>query len=382
MCCVSSLPGAPPPHAETPATRLAFYGFRGGAGGVSRVMLNLINTIAGRGVAVEVLLHDARIPELDDLHRSVRVVRLGRYGRVAMLAAYLRREPPAVLLANREPALRNAVLARRLGGAPTRIAVRVGMTISNALHRRGAAKRWLRRWTIRQCYRRAETIIANSRGVAEDIVAVTGLPPERIHVIDNPTVSCAMRQLARQPVAHPWLEDGGPPLILGIGRLVRQKDFPTLVRAFARVRAERPCRLMILGEGKQRESLTSLAHSLGVQAEVALPGFVANPYAFLARAALFVLSSAWEGSPNVLIEALALGVPVVATDCHSGPREILEQGRFGPLVPVGDATALAAAMRATLAAPLPAESLRQAVARFDAGCCAERYLQALGVVLP
>jgi len=166
---------------------------------------------------------------------------------------------------------------------------------------------------------------------------------------------------------------------MGIGRLTRQKDFPTLIRAFATLRRVRPLRLIILGEGRDRAPLEQLAAREGVGGDVALPGFQPNPYAWLARARLFVLSSAWEGSPNALTEAMALGVPVVSTDCRSGPRELLEAGRFGPLVPVGDADALAAAMRATLDHPLPPETLKAAVAEYDAVTSARRYLEVLGL---
>jgi len=182
-------------------------------------------------------------------------------------------------------------------------------------------------------------------------------------------------------VAHPWFQTGELPVVLGIGRLARQKDFPTLLRAFAQVRSRRPCRLVILGEGKERSALTALVERLGITPHVEMPGFVANPFAYLRRAALFVLSSAWEGSPNVLIEALALAVPSVATDCPSGPREILCEGRYGPLVPVGDDEALAEAMEAMLAAPPPAALLRRGADRFRDDGCARQYLDALGMAV-
>ena len=172
---------------------------------------------------------------------------------------------------------------------------------------------------------------------------------------------------------------GGTTSVLGIGRLTRQKDFPTLIRAFAVVRRQRPLRLIILGEGRDRAALEQLAAREGVGADVALPGFQANPYAWLARARLFVLSSAWEGSPNALTEAMALGVQVVATDCRSGPRELLDAGRYGQLVPVGDAEALAGAMREALDHPLPPEILKSAVRDYAAETSARRYLEVLGL---
>jgi glycosyltransferase involved in cell wall biosynthesis len=164
---------------------------------------------------------------------------------------------------------------------------------------------------------------------------------------------------------------------LGAGRLARQKDFRTLIRAFARVHAERHYRLVILGEGNDRAPLEALAVKLGLKDDIDLPGFVTNPFAYMSKAALFVLSSAWEGFGNVLAEAMALGVPVVSTDCPSGPREILQDGRYGPLVPVGDACALAKAMIDVLDHPPEKAFLQSASERFRVDKCGEAYLQVL-----
>lgn len=204
---------------------------------------------------------------------------------------------------------------------------------------------------MRALFWRADGVIAPSRGVADDVVAITGLPAERVHVIVNPVYRPELVALSEQPCPHPWLADGEPPVILGAGKLKPQKDFPTLVRAFADLRARRPARLIILGSGEGKDSLVSLARSLGVAEDLDLPGHVANPFAYYRRAAVFVLSSRWEGLPNVVIEALACGCPVVSTDCPSGPAEILERGRHGTLVPVGDALAMAAAIERALDAP-------------------------------
>jgi glycosyltransferase involved in cell wall biosynthesis len=161
---------------------------------------------------------------------------------------------------------------------------------------------------------------------------------------------------------------------MGIGRLAPKKDFPTLLRAFAEIRGKYRARLMILGEGPARGELEALVRELDLEADVALPGFVENPYAYLARANLFVLSSRWEGLPTVLIEAMFCGVPVVATDCPSGPREILGGGRYGTLVPVGDMDALTHAMEAGLSGkiePAPSESWHA----FEPGVATDQYLE-------
>jgi glycosyltransferase involved in cell wall biosynthesis len=241
------------------------------------------------------------------------------------------------------------------------------------------ARRWRARLVpglARRLYGRADAIVAVSRGVAEDLARLTGLPRERIDVIYNPIVTPALRERAEEPLTHGWFADAEPPVFLAVGRLAPQKDFPALLRAFARVRQQRRARLMILGEGDERPALEELARSLGVEADVALPGFVPNPYPYLRAAAAFVLSSRWEGLPGVLIEALACGTRLVATDCPSGPREILADGRHGRLVPPGDEEALGDAMRAALDEEFPPPP-EEACRPFEPDAVVERYLEVL-----
>jgi glycosyltransferase involved in cell wall biosynthesis len=361
---------------------IALYGFRAGAGGISHVMLNLMNALVDQGIHVELLLHRPQIPELSKVRPEIRVVRLAEADglhRLPSLVRYLRAAKPTVVLANREAANRAAVLARRLSGVPTRIAIRVGAAISVVLKRGNFVKRWLLKQSMFYCYHRADYIIANSRGVAQDIAAIIGIPMERIHILNNPTVSPDIFQEAKEDVDHPWFLSGSYPIILGVGRLVRAKDYPTLLRAFAKLHSQRDCRLVILGEGKERQNLAALARNLKVREYVDMPGHVANPFAYMSRAAQFVLSSAWEGSPNALIEALALGLPVVATDCRSGPREILANGRYGLLVPVGDVDALAEAIIATLDNPPAANFLKSGAAPYSVAMSTSQYLTVLGL---
>lgn len=231
------------------------------------------------------------------------------------------------------------------------------------------AMRRLLRCTLGFVYPWADHVIAVSKGVAHEVQRLTGLPDDRVTTIYNPVVGPYIRRLAAQPVDHPWVADTQVPLILAVGRLTPQKDYPTLIHAFARVRYVRAAHLVILGEGRQRHKLEKRVHQLGLDADVALLGHVDNPFAWMSRAAVLVLSSAWEGLPGVLIEALACGCPVVSTDCPSGPREILEHGAFGPLVPVHDDRMLAAAILTVLAAPPDRDKfLRRAEDfRIDAG---------------
>ena len=366
--------------------RVAIFLSFSGDGGVEHMMVNLAAAMARQGVAVDLVRARAEGGHVASLPDGVRVVDLGArhsWSSVWPLARYLRRERPAALLAAKDRANRAAIRAARLARVDTRIAVRLGNNLSQALHGRSALRRWLRTRPMRRAYRRADAVIAVSHGVAEDTAAVTGLPLKSIQVLPNPVVTPQLAERAAGAPDHPWLrEPGNAPLILAVGRLNRQKDFPTLLRAFARLREDRAARLIILGEGPRRAELAALIRDLGLAEAVSLPGFAANPYPAMARADLFVLSSAWEGSPNALTEALALGTPVVATDCPSGPREILADGRYGPLVPVGDDAALADAMARTLAEPPARAHLQAAAERYRDTASARAYLEVLGITPP
>lgn len=214
--------------------------------------------------------------------------------------------------------------------------------------------------------------------MAQDLRCPVGVDAARIKVIYNPIVTTELFALAKQLVIHSWFTDDRVPVILGVGRLAKQKDFPTLLRAFAKVRATRPCRLIILGEGEERRRLQTLARTLGIEIDFDLPGFVPNPFAYMSRAAALVLPSAFEGFGNVVAEALAVGTPVVTTDCRHGPREILSDGNYGPLVPVGDSNALAQGIQRTLETPPERDRLRARAQAFTTEAIADQYLATFG----
>lgn len=353
-----------------------------GNGGVERMMANLMRALVERGTGVELLATRLDGDHAAALPREVHIVDLGTVHTTRAapaVAAYLTREKPPALLAVKDRAIRTAVRARRRARSGTRLVGALHTTLDAALAHKSRLQRWARIQPMPGLYANVERVIAVSGGVAQDAASLTGLPGDRITVIRNPVITPELHRNADEPISHPWFREGELPVIVGAGRLTRQKDFATLVRAFAAVRDVLPCRLVILGEGDLRTDLLRLARSLGVAEALDLPGFIANPFPYLRRAALFALSSAWEGSPTVLTEALALGTPVVATACPSGPDEILAGGRYGRLVPVGDAAALAKAIRATLEAPLPAEILRQAVSEYTAERAAAHYLEVLGL---
>jgi glycosyltransferase involved in cell wall biosynthesis len=345
-------------------------------------MFRLVQSFAEQGVDVDflvVLRAGQSLPPLN--HPGLRVWDLGVGStRLALpkLVRYLCEADPAALLVAKDRAIRVAVLARLFAGTSTKIAGQLNTHLSASLDHKPGWARWLRLAPMPFVYARVDQIIAVSQGVAEDTLKITGLPQDRVTAIHNPVVSPRLYDLSREPIGHPWFNGHGAPIILAAGRLTPQKDFATLIRAFAKVRTHKDCRLVILGEGRLRPELEKLAKDLNVADAVALPGFVSNPYAYMARSSLFVLSSAWEGSGNVLTEAAALGRPVVATDCPSGPRELLQDGRYGPLVPVGDVDKLAEAMLETLQHPLPPDTIREASAEYTVENSARRYLEVLG----
>lgn len=361
--------------------RVAIFASFSGQGGVERMLANLARGLLALGHPVDLVLARSQGVHLSAIPEGVRLVDLkARHTFTSLpgLARYLRRERPAALLAAKDRAIRTAILARAISHTRVRLVGRLGTTVSAALEGRGALSRTWWYLGMRLFLPRADGLVAVSDGVARDLVRITGLPSSRIRVVRNPVVTPDLPERASRPSGHPWLDGDGPPVVMGAGRLTRQKDFTTLIRAFARVRANRPCRLVIAGEGRDRPALQALARELGIAADVALPGFIPNLPAFLSRASVFVLSSLWEGSPNVLTEALALGRPVVATDCPSGPREVLDEGRVAPLVPMGNPVALAAAMGEMLDHPPPADLLRAAVRGYTLDQSTRGYLEALG----
>lgn len=352
-------------------------------GGAERVAVTLVNGMAQRGVAVDLVLASAVGPYLPDVAPQVRIVDL-RAGRVSKalwpLSRYLRREHPAATLSFMNHANVVAVLAHRLAGQPGRLVVSERTNIRIEAGRAHGIQQRLVYALVPWAYRRADGVTAVSQEAARDLERFARLSEGSVRAIYNPFDLAKIAALAQGPLDHPWFQPGQPPVLLAIGRLTEQKDFSTQLRAFAQLRQRRQTRLLILGEGELRGELEAMARQLGLtDDDVQLPGFTRNPFAYLARAALFVLSSRWEGLPGVLIEAMACGAPVVSTDCPSGPREILEGGRWGQLVPVGDVAALAQAMASVLDTPREAlPDVRRRVRDFDQERAIDAYLDMLG----
>ena len=333
--------------------------------GARRQKIRLVNGFAGRGCSVDLVLVRALGPLLESVAPAVRIVELdGAAVRTAAalrvrsqgvlatalpsLVAYLRKSRPDVVMAgNTAASLLTGVAHRIVGAEPTRSVLCITNHLSGSRVPGASIEIRLARWILPW----ADVVVPVGDAVARDLAQIVPGLEAKLRTIHNPIIPEDLAERRRAPAPHPWFEDGGPPIVLGCGRLEPQKDFATLLRAFALVRDETAARLVILGGGPERKRLKSLARSLGVDAFVAFAGKVRNPFAAMARSDVFVLSSTWEGLPNALVEAMACGCPVVSTDAPGGSRNVLRDGALGPLVPPGDPRAMADAVIRVLRDP-------------------------------
>ncbi|ERJ18328.1 12-diacylglycerol 3-glucosyltransferase protein [Salinisphaera shabanensis E1L3A] len=382
-------------------------------GGVAHIALAQIDILQAAGHTVDLLLHrdvgeyraqvpaDVRILTLESADSES----IGQYMRRALsghpmmriraryispnrltdleflpaLVDYLETRQPVLLLAN----VWNTVLVAACACAavqrsPRLIGLFHGTFFAEAAQRRSARKhpwRWRHFYAFcRHFYSQADALASVSDGVGQDLVRIVGVAHPQVETLSNPVVSPRLAARAAEPVTHAWLQSDAPPLIVAVGRLSPEKNHALLLHAFARLRASRPdVRLAILGEGSERTHLESLRDELGLTECVLMPGWVDNPHAWMARATMVALSSNWEGLGNVLIEALACGVPVVATDCPHGPREVLDHGRYGRLVPVNDVDAFASAIEQTLDADRNSDLLIARAQHYSVAAATQRY---------
>lgn len=364
-------------------------------GGAERVLINLASCFAAQGLKVDLVLSRAEGPILNSVSPQVRIIDLkasaydqgknfklptsfSSLSSIPKLVSYLRQEKPKALLAASHYSNEVAIIAKLLARVPTKVVVSEHIALSVQAKQVEQISSRLAPITARLLYPWADGIIAVSEGVAKDLAQITKIPLEKIQVIYNPVITPELLAKAQQPIEHPWFAPEEPPVILGVGRLVKQKDFPTLIKAFAQVQAVKPARLVILGSGREQKSLQSLIAELGLTDKVALLGFVDNPSAYMAKSSVFVLSSLWEGFGNVLVEAMAMETPVISTDCESGPREILARGKYGYIVPVRDPQVMADAIVKVISSesqPIDSNWLEQ----FELENVAQKYLDILQV---
>jgi glycosyltransferase involved in cell wall biosynthesis len=364
---------------ESGPGRVAIFFHDLGIGGAERVMLQLAQAFIEAGHPVDLVLARAEGPLLSEVPLQASVIDFDTTSPLVMfikLIHYLRSERPKALLSPFEVTSVIAIVAKKITGVSTRVVIRISTHISE--NKRVRWKKIVERLVVSMLYTFADGIVAVSRGVAEDLVSYARISLRRIRIIYNPVITDQILQASKQPVNHPFFDDGRCPVVLGVGRFSEEKDFPTLIQAFDILRRKTPLRMIILGDGEQRSLLENMICRRGLQELVDLPGFKMNPFAYMKRASVFVLSSKWEGLPGALIQALACNCPVVSTDCLSGPSEILKRGEYGHLVPVEDAEALANGIEAVLQGNIrkpPKDWLDQ----FTIGMVLPQYKAVLGI---
>ena len=301
-------------------------------GGAERMMINLANGIVDAGKEVDLLVvrNEGPFSELvcNEINMSV----------------YLKKNKPDVLYSTLKHVNIASIIAKKLTGVHTKIIIREACHLVSSGSNRILQKIAFR--LVPYFYPKANEIVAVSEGVAKSISSYCNLPLKEISILPNPSITDDVYEKAKELPDHDYFSEDHAEVILGVGRLSDQKNFESLISAFSIVREKlnKNLKLIILGEGPNRAKLEQRVKKLNLSNHVSLPGFKKNPYSYMSHSSLFVLSSRYEGSPNVLVEAMACGTSVVATDCPSGPKEILEDGKFGKLTPIDNDRSLADAI--------------------------------------
>jgi len=345
-------------------------------GGAERVIVTLANSLYRSGYNVEVVLVNAVGSYLSELDVGLKVVNLSAsrvFFALPALMKYLKSTSPHTLLATQGHVNALAIFSRILTRSSVRVLAREANTHSvNAIHGVSWKSKGVN-LVVEYLYKYADAIIAPSHGVADDLIEHTNVDVSKVSIISNPLDLEMIHALANEQIRLPF-NVNETPMILGVGRLTKQKNFDLLIRAFAKVSEAVNYKLVILGDGEEREQLERLILELNLNDKVLLPGFVENPFSYMKQATVFVLSSRFEGLPNALLQAVAVGVPVVATDCPSGPKEILDNGRWGRLVPVDDSTSMKEAILAGINGDIEALPSGVVTSRYGMAAVRDDYL--------
>ena len=338
-------------------------------GGAERMFANLVNGFSYRDFKVDLILAQKEGPYLKDISKKVNIVDL-KSSRVLKslfpLVKYLRKKKPDILITTLDHVNIISIIAKIISRSPVKLIIR------QAIYYKLSSAR-IKIFLESILYKKADKIIAISKGVKNSLRETMKIPEQKIKVIYNPVFAPSIIEKSKKEVNHPYFRNKQDKVILGAGRLSRQKDFSTLIRAFNKLRKIRKVRLIILGEGDSRKELEGLIKLLDLEESVSLPGFVKNPYAYMSKSDVFVLSSKLEGFGNVLVEAMACGVSIVSTNCQSGPYEILDGGKYGKLVPVGDVEKLSKAIAESLRDPTDKDILRNRAKVFSVESAVNKY---------
>jgi glycosyltransferase involved in cell wall biosynthesis len=332
------------------------------AGGAERAIVALANSLASRGLSITMVLGNAKGPFLAEVSPTIRVENLtkagptGKMGMIFRLASYLKANRPRSIMSSLDVPNVQLVAAARLARYEGLVAIGQRATIGPVYQRFGYVRKTAYFTAMRLAYPRADVVICNSSAAADEVCALFEMGRERVISIHNSVDSERINSLANAELTDPWLDGQSTPLIVSVGSITHLKDRTTLIKAFALVSRQRAALLAIVGasyESEEHAKVVNLISELGLDAQVRLCGFDPNPYRWMRRAAVLVSSSLTEGCPNQLLEGLALGIPIVATDCPGGTGELLEHGKWGRLVPVADIQRMADAILATLDDPAP-----------------------------
>lgn len=339
-----------------------------GGGGAERIISVLANHLADNGFKVDLVLANATGPYLEDISKAVKVIDL-HCKRVSLsvfkLVKYLKASRPQVVFASQMHAARALILAVKLSGVKSKVIIRQPTMLVSPYEKRSTSSMLQLKLFLFLARRYADKIIVTSQAMADEFISLSKISQNKVKIIYNPLPISQIQKRSQEKLEHPWFQAGQAPVVLAVGRLETVKNFSSLIRAFSLVVKKTEAKLVILGEGSERNALENLVSALGLQSSVQMPGFVENPYQYMSRAKVFVQSSLREGFSNGLIEAMACGTQVIATDCVGGTAEILEHGRWGRLVPVDDARAMAAELLSLINAAENANALSRAE-NFDA----------------
>lgn len=368
---------------SNPIDRVAFFLPRLTVGGAEKVTVTLLKAFADIGRSCDLIIACSNGQDRIDIPKGVRVIALNKTCTalsMPYLVKYIASERPTAIFSALHSANAIAIIANLFCFNATKVVASVHTTIGH-LDKSTKPLKWrIMTRLMLVLANRAHKIIAVSQGVAQDLKKLHWVDKSKIMVVYNPVDKNDIWRKSLEDVRINLFDDNNLPLVVAVGRLVRAKDYPTLLGAFYRLRKRLKCNLLILGEGKERPFLEQRIQEHGLVGSVAMPGLVNNPYKYMSKGNVFVLSSQWEGLPTVLIEALIIGVPVIATDCHSGPSEILDNGKLGKLVPVGDCERLAEEMYSTISCArrnLDQSALRDLEAHYDPTYVANKYLCAI-----
>ena len=349
-------------------------------GGAEKVAIILCEQLHLRGYKIDLVVGTARGEYVETIPAGINVVDLGAprtWKSITALRKYIEKSRPAAIIANVGPQNISAVIANALSQKKTNV---FAVQHSSLTHQSRDHPSWQMR-AMPILYRFvlpfSSGVVAVSHGVAEDLIEKAHIPRNLVKVIYNPITSPTKEQY-EGPISIPEFFDGQEPVIAALGRLVPVKDFTTLIKAVHLINQTTfPTRLLVMGNGPMREQLQMLVESLNLSERVRILPFSSNPYPYLKEASVTVMSSRYEGFGNVLVESMACGTPVVSTNCPFGPAEILENGKYGHLTPVGDVEALAEAIVATIRNPISADVLKSRARTFEPSAAVESYIRLL-----